>query len=224
MANILARRRELEAGNDTNGDEESAANEDTKQEVATEPTQTTEPAQAAEAADAAEADADDSDTDAPNLLGGAKGLPPAWLTDPSQEAPAGTQNNGSFVVRVYTEEQQLRLGVDETGKPVHLEPPRLQAQSSVGGPQSLPEASGDDQAHHVQALPPAHLTGGIEAPLGEKNHGSFITAVYTEEQQVCGSRSSSACDANVVLVGVPVLTRCSCMCALTVITGTAGCR
>eukprot|EP00750_Incisomonas_marina_P000030 INCI10017.1.p1 GENE.INCI10017.1~~INCI10017.1.p1 ORF type:complete len:506 (-),score=119.02 INCI10017.1:1580-3097(-) len=107
-------------------------------------------------------------------VGGSGGLPPAHITG-GIEPPQGEKNNGSFTTRVYTAEQQARLGVDENGDPAQVTEPRLQAQSSVGGPQSLPSST--------QALPPAWLTGDIEKPAGEKNHGSYTTLVYTEEQQ-----------------------------------------
>ena len=35
----------------------------------------------------------------------------------------------------------------------------------------------------MQALPPAHLTGGIEAPAGIKDMGTYKRGVYTDEQQ-----------------------------------------
>lgn len=111
---------------------------------------------------------------AQNVVGGSGGLPPAFITG-GIEPPQGEKNNGSFTTRVYTAEQQARLGVDENGEPAQVTEPRLQAQSSVGGPQSLPSST--------QALPPAWLTGDIEKPAGEKNHGSYTTLVYTEEQQ-----------------------------------------
>ena len=45
------------------------------------------------------------------------GRPPAWLTDPSKERPAGQKTDGSATFSVYTPEQQKRLGVDEHGAP-----------------------------------------------------------------------------------------------------------
>jgi hypothetical protein len=41
---------------------------------------------------------------------------PSW-TYKNSEAPAGEKNMGSFIMAVYTDEQQERLGVDENGNP-----------------------------------------------------------------------------------------------------------
>ena len=43
---------------------------------------------------------------------------PAWTYDKSVEKPAGKKDMGGWEARVYTKEQQARLGVDETGKPI----------------------------------------------------------------------------------------------------------
>ena len=45
------------------------------------------------------------------------------------------------------------------------------------------DENGQKVANKVMALPPAHLTGGIEAPAGERTEGSFTRGVYTAEQQ-----------------------------------------
>jgi len=45
------------------------------------------------------------------------GQPPAWVTG-GIEAPAGEKDMGSFTIGIYTEEQQKRLNVDETGRKV----------------------------------------------------------------------------------------------------------
>ena len=45
---------------------------------------------------------------------------PAWTRD-EMEAPAGEKDMGGWVASVYTSEQQVRLGVDETGQPVPKE-------------------------------------------------------------------------------------------------------
>eukprot|EP00657_Telonema_sp_P-1_P001384 TRINITY_DN1335_c0_g1_i1.p1 TRINITY_DN1335_c0_g1~~TRINITY_DN1335_c0_g1_i1.p1 ORF type:complete len:315 (+),score=89.67 TRINITY_DN1335_c0_g1_i1:198-1142(+) len=42
---------------------------------------------------------------------------PGYLTG-DVEAPAGTKDMGSYVIRAYTKEQQLRLSVDEFGEPL----------------------------------------------------------------------------------------------------------
>ena len=97
------------------------------------------------------------------LIGGQAGLPPSWLRG-GVEAPAGTKDMGSWTARVYTAEQQARLGVDEFGKKTQK-----------------PDFS--KKVKGVQALPPAWVTGGIEAPAGTKDMGGWTAAVYTAEQQ-----------------------------------------
>lgn len=49
------------------------------------------------------------------LLAPAWGVGPAW-TWSDQEAPAGEKSMGTWTSAVYTEEQQARLGVTETGE------------------------------------------------------------------------------------------------------------
>ena len=44
------------------------------------------------------------------------------------------------------------------------------------------DGSGSHHQHH-HALPPAWVTGDIEPPAGEKNMGTWVSAVYTPEQQ-----------------------------------------
>jgi hypothetical protein len=51
-----------------------------------------------------------------SAVGGMKGLGPRW-TRGEIEAPAASRSMGSYTVRVYTEEQQARLGVAEDGTP-----------------------------------------------------------------------------------------------------------
>ena len=41
---------------------------------------------------------------------------PSWTRSGGMEAPAGERNEGSYVRAVYTEDQQLRLGVNEDGQ------------------------------------------------------------------------------------------------------------
>ena len=40
-----------------------------------------------------------------SMLGGKGGLPPAWITDPSVEGPAGEETRGGAVVGIFTAEQ-----------------------------------------------------------------------------------------------------------------------
>ena len=42
---------------------------------------------------------------------------PKWTYDKSTEMPAGEKDMGTFKIRIYTPEQQKRLGVDENGNP-----------------------------------------------------------------------------------------------------------
>ena len=98
----------------------------------------------------------------PNSDGSAKQvIGPAW-TRGEIEKPAGEKNHGSYTTLVYTEEQQQRLGVDEEGN-------------------KLDESAGDASAK--QTVGPAWTRGEIEKPAGEKDHGSYTSLVYTEEQQ-----------------------------------------
>jgi len=53
---------------------------------------------------------------ADRVLGGRAGLGPAW-TRGEIEKPLGTKSMGTWEALVYTEEQQARLGVDESGNP-----------------------------------------------------------------------------------------------------------
>merc|ERR1740130_234341 len=94
-----------------------------------------------------------------------RALPPAWLTG-GVEAPAGEKDMGGWTSRIYTAEQQARLGVDESGNKVEA------------ADEAEAEADGN-----MQALPPAWLTGGVEAPAGEKDMGGWTSRIYTAEQQ-----------------------------------------
>ena len=49
-------------------------------------------------------------------------LPPSWCQSDDVEPPAGTKNMGGFSIRVYTAEQQARLGVNETGERIEVQP------------------------------------------------------------------------------------------------------
>jgi hypothetical protein len=51
------------------------------------------------------------------------------------------------------------------------------------GPSKAGPVGVGHEGDSVKVLPPAHLTGGMEAPAGEKTVGSSIHAFYTEEQQ-----------------------------------------
>lgn len=88
------------------------------------------------------------------------------------EKPAGERNMGSWTASFYTEEQQARLGVDETGQPRGSALP-LQANTGIGPP---PRGM-------VGLVGPAWTRGEAEKPAGEKNMGTWTASVYTEEQQ-----------------------------------------
>lgn len=86
-------------------------------------------------------------------------LGPAW-TRGEIEKPKGVMDMGSWKAAVYTPEQQKRLGVDAKGKKL---------------PKKLSSSA--------KALGPAWTRGEIEKPQGHKDMGSWISAVYTPEQQ-----------------------------------------
>merc|ERR1719272_1019838 len=67
---------------------------------------------------------------------------------------------GGWTARVYTAEQQARLGVDEEGQKRSAEKPA-----------------------QVQAIGPAWTRGGVEAPASTKDMGGWTARVYTAEQQ-----------------------------------------
>ena len=90
------------------------------------------------------------------ILTGAK--PPLW-TQGKMEAPKGVEDKGYWEAWVYTEEQQIRLGIDKYGQPTQ----------NIGG---------------ISGLPPRWIRENLEAPKGEKNMGTWKAAVYTEEQQL----------------------------------------
>ena len=52
----------------------------------------------------------------PAMVGGARGIGPAW-TRGEIERPAGERDMGSWTMAIYTPEQQRRLGVNEAGEP-----------------------------------------------------------------------------------------------------------
>ena len=101
----------------------------------------------------------------PMLGADGAGLPPPWLLG-GIEAPAGEKKMGKGTFSVYTEEQQARLGVDETGNKVEA----AAADGSVA-----PVVMG--------RVGPAWTRGEMEAPAGEKDMGGYVVAAYTEEQQ-----------------------------------------
>jgi len=100
------------------------------------------------------------------LVGGNAATGPSW-TQGDMEPPQGEKDMGGWTAAVYTEEQQTRLGVTETGEKVtEVE---VEASEMVVGRQG--------------GLGPAWTHGEMEAPEGEKDMGGWTAAVYTEEQQ-----------------------------------------
>eukprot|EP00435_Cladocopium_sp_Y103_P018206 s3833_g4.t1 len=97
-------------------------------------------------------------------------LPPPWLTG-KIEAPAGTKSMGSWTAKVFTPEQQARLGVDELGNKVSV------AASSTAPARPVPAAS------RIGLVGPAWTRGEMERPAGTKDMGTYKTLVYTPEQQ-----------------------------------------
>jgi hypothetical protein len=117
---------------------------------------------------------------------------------------------GGWAAAVYTEEQQLRLGVTEDGSPLNTagpggahkeqftvvsdggQPASSRAGfSSTGYREEFTVYDGGGQAASAPApapalagtTGPAWTRGEIEAPAGEKDMGGWAAAVYTEEQQ-----------------------------------------
>ena len=87
------------------------------------------------------------------MVGGSSGLGPAW-TRGEIERPLGTKSMGTWTAAVYTEEQQLRLGVDEQGKP------QADAAATTAQPASsrFPAHWGDEPRAQTRDLRP--LPGG----------------------------------------------------------------
>eukprot|EP00929_Paragymnodinium_shiwhaense_P106174 TRINITY_DN7136_c0_g2_i1.p1 TRINITY_DN7136_c0_g2~~TRINITY_DN7136_c0_g2_i1.p1 ORF type:complete len:202 (-),score=14.37 TRINITY_DN7136_c0_g2_i1:226-741(-) len=89
------------------------------------------------------------------------GVGPAW-TRGKMEPPAGDKDMGGWIARVYTEEQQKRLGVDENGVPQQravLRPdsprPAAAKQAQVGNRSSTAKASpaiSQDRSEEVVAV------------------------------------------------------------------------
>lgn len=96
---------------------------------------------------------------------------PPW-TRGEIEAPQGERDMGSWTAAVYTEEQQCRLGVDETGQKV----------SNAAGAGAEPAGGGPPPGMVGLAGPP-WTYGAMEKPAGERDMGGWTAAYYTEEQQ-----------------------------------------
>eukprot|EP00438_Fugacium_kawagutii_P031449 Skav200325 [mRNA] locus=scaffold1760:150800:168374:- [translate_table: standard] len=101
-------------------------------------------------------------------------LPPPWLTG-QMEAPAGTKNMGTWTAKVFTPEQQARLGVDEQGV-------KVGAASSTAPARPAP-APAPAPAGRIGMVGPAWTRGEMERPAGTKDMGTYKTLVYTPEQQ-----------------------------------------
>merc|ERR1719499_554164 len=101
--------------------------------------------------------------EAPSLkLGSSGSIGPRWTYDSSVEKPQGEKDMGDYTIKVYTEEQQNRLGVNEHGK--KLSTMKKANKLSRSGPSWTYDNS-------------------VEKPEGEKDMGGWKKAVYTEEQQ-----------------------------------------
>jgi hypothetical protein len=150
------------------------------------------------------------DAEDENLIGS---VGPAWTYDPSVERPEGEKDMGGWTAAVYTEEQQVRLGVDENGNPISLvvamesAPTRHASEESVVGVRLLKflrlivvgTAAGAGFAivrHLVQHCRGAKVSNGEEqdAPSEKKAELSVPTAVVVR----------SADCFRVDTVGVPV--------------------
>mmetsp|Transcript_63054 Transcript_63054/g.133097 ORF Transcript_63054/g.133097 Transcript_63054/m.133097 type:complete len:648 (+) Transcript_63054:139-2082(+) len=108
-----------------------------------------------------------------------RAIGPAW-TRGEIEKPAVTKDMGTYKILVYSEEQQRRLGVDETGRK------REGTAGAVGGQTVVKKviATGAaPKAGGCRAIGPAWTRGEIEKPQGTKNMGTWTALVYTQEQQ-----------------------------------------
>merc|ERR1711871_1220128 len=86
---------------------------------------------------------------------------------------------GGWTMRVYTEEQQKRLNVDETG----VARPGVEEPKDTNGTdeeQATSEGAMDEDAMEDT---PAWIVGDIEEPQGEKDMGGWTMRAYTKEQQ-----------------------------------------
>ena len=112
------------------------------------------------------------------MVGGLGGIGPAW-TRGEIEKPAGERNMGTWTAAVYTEEQQVRLGVDEHGTKVHATGDAPASGCGDGGFGS----GGPRPLGGLGGIGPAWTRGEMEKPAGEKDMGGWTALVYTEEQQ-----------------------------------------
>ena len=108
---------------------------------------------------------------AANVAGGQATLGPAW-TRGEIEAPAGEKSMGTHMAAVYTEEQQARLGVTETGEKV------AEPEPSSGG-HSHSNAGLDDDAALQAALAASVVEEGVppRTAQGDAKEGQVAVTV-----------------------------------------------
>lgn len=112
---------------------------------------------------------------------------PAWVRN-GTEPPAGVKNMGTWEMAFYTEEQQARLGVDPDGNPVVPKAP----DTSDKAPKTSPDEASDAEQPKLccgpricggKDLRPDWMKHGTEPPVGRKDMGTWVMAVFSEEQQ-----------------------------------------
>ena len=114
----------------------------------------------------------------PLVGGGGGSIGPAWTYDPNVEKPAGKKDMGGWQALVYTEEQQKRLGVDETGKPVKPAAQKDEEEDSDDGSDSASdmEDGSESDSHHK------HEHG--EHGKGKKHH-CWLGRAYHKHPLLC---------------------------------------
>eukprot|EP00656_Telonema_subtile_P014033 TRINITY_DN1713_c0_g1_i2.p1 TRINITY_DN1713_c0_g1~~TRINITY_DN1713_c0_g1_i2.p1 ORF type:complete len:306 (+),score=91.34 TRINITY_DN1713_c0_g1_i2:581-1498(+) len=116
---------------------------------------------------------------------------PGYLTG-KVEAPKGKKDMGGWVSRVYTEEQQKRMKVDQYGEPAkadeHTPVRKEESQSNHGGfvhahardtAEDLHEAKEDSAAGHVDVRKSQQDTGPEKAPADENLKGEATPGYLT---------------------------------------------
>lgn len=113
------------------------------------------------------------------MIGGQMESTPAWLTG-DIEAPAGEKDMGGWVARVYTPEQQTRLGVDAMGeaplaaklKTLQLEPEIDEKEAHWKGSAVLMCVSGSAVLAILILL--------VMRARGKRDHATELSAVYEQ--------------------------------------------
>jgi hypothetical protein len=122
-------------------------------------------------------------------------LPPAWVTS-GLEAPAGEKSMGSYTIAVFTEEQQVRLGVNAEGvKQGYREAATVEAAPIVRA--SLPAPAAAPVPTPVAAPVEERLTPADRATIESLNTSAAIvggddaSAETSKKLQLLAARSKS---------------------------------